>query len=174
MTNRYPAKCRNCKITVHPGDGLTVKDPTSGKWITVHNVCGQTQPRGSSVAGAMNAYRQQLSDEDDAAYDAEIADDIASADAYTEYVADLVRAAFARGVPGKTEQGAWYDYTPVEITVPTALGLDGGTIQTILNRGAGEKMAAYGRFGGYSTISGVTPGALPGTFVVLNCYHIGD
>ena len=141
----------------------------NGRRAAVYTIAGRAaaQPRSAFVA--------MTTDPESDAYATEIADDIASADAYEQHVAGLVKAAYAAAVmvEGSYEQAAYYDYTTYRMTAPA--GVSPEQVHSILNRGSGELAYAYGKFGGYSTISRVSADPDDASaMLVVSCYHVGD
>lgn len=149
MTNRYAGTCILCGDRVLPERGRVSKD-TYGKWVTTHNEC----PRDVAERQAAEAYEYR--DED-------------NADAYVAWAIDL--AWRERRQVGTTEQSAWYDHTTYEIDLIP--GVTAEQVRSRLARDDGKNAYAYGKFGGYSTISSVRDQG-DGTALVVSAYHIGD
>ena len=120
-----------------------------------------------------------LDDEHEAEYD-----DFAAAQFERRYD-EVIAEAFKAGTAGRVQQDAYYDITPITIEVPAGLGsrqIDAALRRTVF-RNVGQNAAAYGKFGGYSSLGRIlepdpdwdlTPEQFARTWVVESVYHIGD
>lgn len=161
MTNKYPANCKRCGGRVYVGNGETVRDPQTSKWITFHDECFSATQADERAAAALVRFP--------------IDDDESNADAYAAFVRAAVKSAYAARTGSATvERGSYYDTTVYTFHIDPAFGLDANGIRDVLAAGDGQSMASYGSFGGYSTIGWVKATETPGTFTVESVYHIGD
>lgn len=99
--------------------------------------------------------------------------DIDNADAYARHLTDgpVLASWRDRVAVGDMDRGAYYDTTTYRVALPP--GVSANAYRTVIARGDGRSMYAYGSFGGYSTIGNVTDNG-DGTANVQSVYHIGD